>query len=151
MNYEMYKKYIEKTSPKTSFLKNSLNSFLVGGFICMFGQFIKNFCTKNLNLSQELTEKIVPITLIFFSSLATGLNFYDSLAKKAGAGTLVPITGFANAMVSPAMEFKKEGYIFGVASKMFVLAGPVIVYGISTSIFIGIVLILLNKLGFYHF
>ena len=144
LNKEQYALYLEKKSPKTNILKNSFFSFLVGGGICVGAQMLENFLMKLTN-NQQLAEKIVPLILISISALLTGLGVYDEIAKYAGAGTLVPITGFSNAIASPAMEFKKEGFVLGVGSKMFVIAGPVIVYGVSSSILIGIVLFIINR------
>jgi len=133
-----YQKYVQKKSKNSPLLKNVIMSFLVGGTICTIGQAISNFY-KARGLSIEQAAGATAITMIFIGALLTGLNVYDSIAKHAGAGTIVPITGFANAIVSPAMEFKTEGYVLGVGAKMFVIAGPVLVYGITTSIIAGIV------------
>lgn len=130
---------VENISPKSKVFKNCLNAFWTGGFICIIGQALTDtyqFLGMNLKDARCLTS----ISLIFLSALFTALSWYDNIAKFAGAGTLVPITGFANAVVSPAMEFRSEGYIGGLAAKMFVIAGPVIVYGIVTSIIYGLVL-----------
>jgi len=136
---EEYRKYVDQKSPDSPILKNMLLAFLIGGAICVIGQAIGDFYRQILNLDAESVRSAVPITLIFFGALATGLNIYDDLAKFGGAGTLVPITGFANAIVAPAMEFKKEGYVLGLAAKMFIIAGPVLVYGIVTSIVGGLI------------
>ncbi|MCL2839094.1 MAG: stage V sporulation protein AC [Oscillospiraceae bacterium] len=136
---EEYKKYVEQKSPNSPLLKNMLFAFLIGGAICVIGQGIGDFYERVLNMETETVRALVPITLIFLGALATGLNIYDDVAKFAGAGTLVPITGFANSIVAPAMEFKKEGYVLGLAAKMFVIAGPVLVYGIVTSIIGGLI------------
>lgn len=124
--------------PKSNLLKNCFNAFWVGGLICDIGQFINNYFTK-MNLPKESVSSIVSIILIFLAAFFTGIGVFDKIASFAGAGTLVPITGFANSIVSPAMEFKKEGFIFGVAAKMFVIAGPVLVYGIGSSVIVGII------------
>ena len=123
---------------KSPWLKNILWAFLVGGAICALGQWITDI-TKNMGIPQEDAGCVTSMSLIFLSGLFTGLGLFDKLAKRAGAGTLVPITGFANAMISPAMEFKTEGYVLGLGAKMFVIAGPVIVYGISSSILCGLI------------
>jgi len=136
---EEYLKYVEKKSPNSKIWKNMLLAFLVGGGICVIGQAIGDFCKDFMKCDEQTVTGIVPIAMIFLGALATGLNIYDDLAKHAGAGTLVPITGFANAIVAPAMEFKKEGYVLGLAAKMFVIAGPVLVYGTVTSVVLGIV------------
>ena len=136
---EEYKKYVEQKSPDSPIFKNILFAFLIGGVICVIGQAIGDFYERVINVDVETVRHSVPITMIFLGALATGLNIYDDIAKFAGAGTLVPITGFANAIVAPAMEFKKEGYVLGLAAKMFVIAGPVLVYGIVTSIIGGLI------------
>ena len=134
-----YSDYVNKKSPKSPLLKNLILAFLVGGAICTIGQAIGEGYKNFLGLDEEAVKTAVPITMVFLGALFTGLNLYNKLARHAGAGTLVPITGFANAIVSPAMEFKREGWVLGVAAKMFVIAGPVLVYGINASIFLGII------------
>ncbi len=134
---KQYQNYVDKISPKSPILKNILLAFLVGGAISMLGQFFMNFYTNNLDMSKELSRTTASISLIFLSALSTGLGLYPKLAKFAGAGTLVPITGFANAVASAAIEFRREGYVLGLAAKMFTIAGPVLVYGISSSIILG--------------
>lgn len=133
-----YSSYIEKKSPNSKLWRNVLCAFLIGGIICTIGQGIGNIYKNFLGLNEESVKTAVPITMIFLGALLTGLNVYHKIAKHAGAGTLVPITGFANAVVSPAIEFKREGYVLGVAAKMFTIAGPVLVYGINVSIVIGL-------------
>lgn len=128
----------KKASPKSPVMKNCLWAFLVGGLICTLGQIISNLC-QNAGLEQTDARLVGSISLIFISMVLTGFQVYDNIAKHAGAGTLVPITGFANAIVSPAIEFKSEGYILGLGAKMFTIAGPVLVYGIVTSIIYGLV------------
>ena len=118
-------------------------AFGVGGAICALGQALLNWY-QNLGLDQEQAGTAVSVTLVFAAAVLTGLGWFDKLAKRAGAGTLVPITGFANAMVSPALEFKSEGFITGTATKLFVVAGPVLVYGISASILYGLLLYFLG-------
>ena len=120
-------------------------AFLVGGLICMAGQGLLRLY-QSLGVSEELAPAWVSVTLIFCSVLATGLNVYDKLAKHAGAGTLVPITGFANSVAAPALEFKSEGLILGLGAKLFSIAGPVIVYGISASAIYGVILFVVQKL-----
>ncbi len=132
-----YLDYIEKNSPKSKLWRNMLLAFLVGGGICTIGQGIGDMYEKVWGLNEESVKNAVPITMIFLGALFTGFNLYHKLAKFAGAGTLVPITGFANAIVSPAIEFKKEGYVLGVAAKMFTIAGPVLVYGTNAAIAVG--------------
>lgn len=134
---EQYSKYVDLKSPKSKIFKNVIFAFVIGGLICVIGQIFSDFYTNILKLNEEMVKTAVPITMIFLGALFTGLNLYNKLAKFAGAGTIVPITGFANAIVSPAMEFKREGYVLGLASKLFVIAGPVLVYGITASIAVG--------------
>ena len=138
-----YQEYVDKKTPNSPIFKNCFNSFLVGGLICTIGQFIMEIC-KYRGLDNEISSTIVSIILIFISAFLTGLNLFNKLGKFAGAGSLVPITGFANSIVSPAMEYKSEGYVMGVGAKMFTVAGPVLVYGISTSIIVGIVYMIFN-------
>lgn len=138
-----YQKYVDKKSPNSPIWKNCLNAFWVGGLICAIGQFIMEVC-KFRGLSQDISSTIVSILLIFLSAFLTGLNIFNKVGKFAGAGSLVPITGFANSIVSPAMEYKSEGYVMGVGAKMFTVAGPVLVYGISASILVGIVYLIFN-------
>ena len=134
---EEYKKRVSKFE-KSPVLKDLIMAFVIGGLICVLGQAITDISKMN-GADKETAGAITSSVLIFLSGLFTGLGLYEKLAKHAGAGTLVPITGFANAMVSPAIEFKSEGLIFGVGAKLFVIAGPVIVYGISSSIICGII------------
>ena len=133
-----YSEYVDKKSPNSPILKNCFNAFWVGGLICSIGQIIFDFCTfKGLDTTNSNT--VVAISLIALSAFLTSLNIFNKIGKFAGAGSLVPITGFANSIVSPAMEYKSEGYIMGVGGKMFIVAGPVLVFGISSSILIGII------------
>ena len=133
-----YQEYVDKKSPNSPILKNCFNAFWVGGLICSIGQIIMDICKKN-GLDTQVSGTVVSIILIGISALLTGLNIFNKIGKFAGAGSLVPITGFANSIVSPAMEYKSEGYIMGVGGKMFTVAGPVLVFGISTSIIVGII------------
>lgn len=128
----------KKISPKSPVLKNCLWAFFVGGFICTLGQVVADLC-QNAGLEQTDARMVASISLIFISMVLTGFQVYDNIAKHAGAGTLVPITGFANSIVSPAIEFKSEGYVTGLGAKMFTIAGPVLVYGIVTSIVYGLI------------
>ncbi len=132
-----YQEYVNQKSPNSPILKNCFNSFWVGGLICTIGQVIMEIC-KYRGLDTEMSGTIVSISLIFLSAFLTALNLFNKIGKFAGAGSLVPITGFANSIVSPSMEYKSEGYVMGVGAKMFTVAGPVLVYGISTSILVGI-------------
>lgn len=133
-----YQEYVNQKSPNSPILKNCFNSFWVGGFICGIGQVIMEICKYN-GLSTETSATIVSVSLIFLSAFLTALNIFNKIGKFAGAGSLVPITGFANSIVSPAMEYKSEGYVMGVGAKMFTVAGPVLVYGISASVLVGII------------
>ncbi|MCE9653913.1 stage V sporulation protein AC [Clostridium celatum] len=132
--------------PKPKYFKNIVLAFLVGGSICTIGQFILNMMIK-FGVDKELAKAWLPIIMIFLGALLTGVGVYDKIATFGGAGTVVPITGFSNAVVSPAIEFKKEGFVFGVAAKMFTIAGPVLVYGIGTSVIIGIIYYILGLWG----
>lgn len=143
LNKKDYEKYAEKKIPKPTYLKNIILAFLVGGGICTIGQMVINFGVAR-GLDQETASTAATLSLVFLGALLTGLGVYDEIAKVGGAGAAVPITGFANSMVSPAMEFKSEGFIFGVASKMFIIAGPVLVYGVGISVIIGIINILVG-------
>ena len=133
-----YQEYINQKSPNSPILKNCFNAFWVGGLICSIGQIIMDICKSN-GLDLQISGTIVSIILIGISALLTGLNIFNKIGKFAGAGSLIPITGFANSIVSPAMEYKSEGYIMGVGGKMFTVAGPVLVFGISSSILVGII------------
>ena len=138
-----YQNYVNKKSPNSPIIKNCFNAFWVGGLICSIGQIILNIC-KSRGLSQEISGTIVSIILIGISAFFTSLNIFNKIGKFAGAGSLIPITGFANSIVSPAMEYKSEGYVMGVGGKMFTVAGPVLVFGISTSILVGIIYLIFN-------
>ncbi len=138
-----YSQYVDKISPKSKVLRNVTRAFVVGGAICVVGQFINNLLTMQ-GFDKETSGTLTSFILVFMGALFTGLNIYDELGRYAGAGSIVPITGFANSIVSPAMEFKSEGYVTGVGAKMFVIAGPVLVYGISASVVAGIIYYLLR-------
>lgn len=138
MTDKEYGKLVEDISPKSPVGKDTLNAFWVGGIICTIGQFFINFYT-NLGLEKDAASAAASMTLVVISATLTGLSLYDNIAKFAGAGTLVPITGFANSIAAPAIEFKTEGMILGVGGKMFQIAGPVIVYGISASVVYGLI------------
>ena len=120
-----------------------ISAFIVGGLICVIGQIINAFC-KYQGFDTQISGTIVSIILIGISAFLTGLNLFNKIGKFAGAGSLIPITGFANSIVSPAMEYKSEGYIMGVGAKMFTVAGPVLVFGISSSVVLGIILTFIN-------
>ena len=141
MTNKEYAAYVKKVTPNSKLIPNMLKAFLVGGLICCLGQGILDGM-KAVGLSEESAATATSILLVFLGALLTGVGLYDDIAKFAGAGTLVPITGFANSVVSPALEFKTEGYITGTAAKMFIIAGPVIVFGIASSMVYGVVLVL---------
>ena len=141
-----YQEYVDKKSPNSPILKNCFNAFWVGGLICTFGQFISLIC-KARGFDEATSGTIVSIILIAISAFLTSLNLFNKIGKFAGAGSLVPITGFANSIVAPSIEFKSEGYVMGVGSKMFTIAGPVLVFGICTSIIVGIVYLIFNTQG----
>ena len=138
LDKQEYGKLVEQMAPKSPVVKDCIFAFLIGGLICTIGQALMNFYSY-LGLDKTNAGTAVSITLVGLSALLTGLSLYDNIAKYAGAGTLVPITGFANAVVSPAIEFKTEGFILGVGAKMFTIAGPVIVYGVSASVVYGFI------------
>lgn len=140
---EDYQKYVNQKTPNSPILKNCFNAFWVGGLICSIGQIIFEIC-KIRGIDETNSYTIVSMVLIFCTAFLTGLNIFNKIGKFAGAGSFVPISGFANSIVSPAMEYKSEGYVMGVGAKMFTVAGPVLVYGISTSIIIGIIYIIFN-------
>ena len=143
-NDKKYREYVDKKSPKPKYMKNIMWAFLVGGIICTIGQMINNYLiSKGLDEGDVATA--TSILLIFVGALLTGLGVYDKIGKKAGAGSIIPITGFSNSIVSPAMEHKSEGFVLGVASKMFTIAGPVLVYGFGSSILVGMIYLLINK------
>ena len=136
MDNQTYQKFVKARAPKSPLLMDCLRAFWVGGLICAFAQaLLEGFLA--LNMTEETAKTLVPVTLIFLAALLTGLGIFDDIAKFAGAGTLVPITGFANAVASPAIDDKSEGLVMGVGAQMFTIAGPVIVYGILTSVLYG--------------
>ena len=143
---EEYAQLVKQREQPSPMGKNILWAFCVGGAICTFGQFLSTQC-QNWGLDKEQAGTAASVTLILITAVLTGLGVFDNLAKHAGAGTLVPITGFANAVVSPAVEFKTEGFITGTATKLFQVAGPVLVFGISSSVIYGLVLCLMQSLG----
>ena len=133
-----YNDYVDKKSPNSPILKDCFNAFWVGGLICSIGQLILDFCLYK-GMDNTIASTIVSISLIAISAILTALNVFNRIGKFAGAGSLVPITGFANSIVSPAIEYKSEGYVRGVGGKMFTVAGPVLVFGISASVIVGII------------
>lgn len=143
MTNEEYKEYSKKHQPKSKLCANMLKAFLVGGIICCIGQLVQSLF-MNAGLDKEAAASACSVTLVFLGALLTGLGVYDDIAKFAGGGSLVPITGFANSVVAPALEFKTEGFITGTAAKMFIIAGPVIVYGVGASVVYGLILCLIG-------
>jgi len=144
---ETYKKVVDEYTPKNKILKNCVLAFIFGGIICTFGEVI-----KNVLISFDFTSKdagtMASVILVALTALLTGLGVYDKLGKYGGAGMIVPITGFANSVVAPALEFKREGYVLGSAAKIFTLAGPVLLYGYSCSMLVGFISYIIEKLGF---
>ena len=138
-----YSEYVDQKSPNSPILKNCFNAFWVGGLICSIGQIIMNYCMYK-GLDQTSSSTVTSIVLIGLSALFTSLNLFNKIGKFAGAGSLIPITGFANSVVSPAIEYKSEGYVMGVGGKMFTVAGPVLVFGICSSVVIGIIAVLVR-------
>ena len=139
-----YDKMVEKASPNSPIFTNCLKAFVSGGLICAGGQLLLNLFLDR-NFTENEAALCVSITLIGISAVLTALGLYEKLGKFCGAGTIVPITGFANSVVSPAIEFKKEGMVFGMAAKMFLVAGPVIVYGTLTSMLVGLIYFLIGR------
>ncbi len=138
MTEKQYSKLVEGLAPKSPIGKDCINAFWIGGLICALGQLLINGYTA-LGLAEKDAGTLASMSLVALSAVLTGLSLYDDVAKHAGAGTLVPITGFANAVAAPAVEFKTEGFVLGVGSKMFTIAGPVIVYGVSASVVYGLI------------
>jgi len=137
MTNSEYSAYVDSIAPKTKSLINCLNAFWIGGTICLIGQGLMTLF-ESMELEKTVASSFVSICLVLLSAILTGLAVYDDIAKVAGAGTLVPITGFANSVVAPAVEFQTEGVILGTCAKMFTIAGPVIVYGVSASVIYGL-------------
>ena len=138
MTDKEYEKLVDSMSPKSPMGRDCFNAFWIGGLICVVGQIFINLYTR-WGMEQQDASTAASMTLVALSALLTGLSLYDDIAKHAGAGTLVPITGFANAIAAPAVEFKTEGMVLGVGGKMFQIAGPVIVYGVSASVIYGFI------------
>lgn len=139
-NYnKAYLDYCFEIAPKTNEFKTLFHAFVVGGTICLIGQFVRTFFMYALNLYGDELAAATSVVMIFLGAILTGLGVYDRIGKFAGGGSIVPITGFANSVVSPAMEFKTEGFIYGMAAKMFVVAGPIIVFGVVGSVITGLI------------
>lgn len=134
---KQYQEKVKEFTPKPPALKNVAWAFVVGGIICLIGQFVQDYF-MSMELSKKDAGACTTILMVFLGSFLTGIGVYDEIGKRAGAGSIVPITGFANSVVSCAMEFKREGFVFGIGAKMFIIAGPVIVYGLVTSCIVGI-------------
>ena len=146
-NEKKYKDYVDEISPKPTYVKNYILAFIVGGIICMIGQGINDAYMNIGGLNKQDAASYTSITLIFIGAFLTGLGVYDLIGKRAGAGSIIPITGFANSIVSPAMEYKREGYVLGVGANLFKIAGPVLVYGVGSSILFGFIYYIF-KVGF---
>ncbi|MBD5479544.1 MAG: stage V sporulation protein AC [Lachnospiraceae bacterium] len=142
-----YEKYVKEMTPTHNLWLQMLKAFITGGLICVLGQGILQLCTDVMSMEKETAASWCSLSLIFLSVLLTGLNIYPRIVKWGGAGALVPITGFANSVAAPAIEFKKEGWVFGVGCKIFTIAGPVILYGIFTSWVLGVVYWLCTMFG----
>lgn len=143
-NYnENYIAYVHTFAPPTQHFKNCFRAFIVGGGICCVGQFFREMLEKVVGLRSDELAAAVSIALIFIGTLLTGLGVYDRIGRYAGAGSIVPITGFSNSVASPAIEFKTEGYVYGMAAKMFVVAGPILVYGVLSGTIVGILYLFL--------
>lgn len=134
-----YLEYVCLSSPRTNEIRTLYRAFLVGGLICCIGQFFRFMLERFAGISGDELSGYVSLIMIFLGSFLTGLGVYDRIGKFAGGGSIVPITGFANSVVSPAMEFRSEGMIYGLAAKMFVIAGPIIVYGVASSVLVGLI------------
>ncbi len=139
-----YQKKVSQKMPRSHTFSQCVRAFVVGGIICCIGQAISQFGQEVLTLSKDDNSAFTAIVLVFLGATLTGLGIYDKIGTWAGAGSIVPITGFANSIVAPAMEFKREGYVLGTGAKLFTLAGPVLVYGFSASIIVGLVTCLLR-------
>jgi stage V sporulation protein AC len=148
MDSKSYKQLIKKHSPKSPAVKNSFLAFLIGGLICALSQLLC-FLFINLGIKEETSYLLVTVSLIFISAFLTGIGVFDRIAKHAGAGTLVPVTGFANSVVSPAVDTRSEGYVLGVGSKIFTVAGPVILYGIISGTVYGIIYLLFGDVSLF--
>lgn len=146
INKEQYNNQVDNMSPKSKTLLECIKAFIVGGLICVFGELLNDWFLS-MNLTEDNAAIARTITLIFLGAILTGLNIYQKLGKFAGAGSIVPITGFSNSISASAIEFKSEGFITGLGAKLFTIAGPVLVYGISAAIIYGLILCALGALG----
>ncbi|MDR3294129.1 MAG: stage V sporulation protein AC [Clostridiales bacterium] len=145
MNKNEYPEFVEKTAPKTRKLKTMVWAFIIGGLICCVGEAIKDIFAAGFRLEGKSLASYVTMTMIFLGSLFTAFGLYDKLGRKAGAGSIVPITGFANSITASAMEHNREGVIFGVCTQLFTIAGPVIVFGIALSVIAGLIKLIIIK------
>ncbi|UWG98770.1 stage V sporulation protein AC [Dehalobacter sp. DCM] len=141
---EEYKQLTQNAMPKPTVLKNTLMAFFVGGLICSIGQILNNVYIRYLGLSAISAPMAVTATLILLGALLTGFGIYDTIVKYGGAGGIIPVSGFANSMVSPALEYKREGYVLGTGGKLFTVAGPILVFGIASSIIVGLIYLLIR-------
>ena len=139
MDKKQYKEYAKAHAPKTKSLKNCIWAFIIGGMVCAIAEVINYLILTFFGVEEETSRSFTAIILVFIAVVLTAIGVFDNIAKHAGAGTLVPITGFANSVAAPALEFKTEGFILGVGAKMFTIAGPVIVYGVSASVVYGLI------------
>lgn len=146
MDFNDKKELIKRHSPGTKIVKNSILSFLVGGLICVVGQLL-SYLYSYLGCDERVSGILVTVTLIFIAALLTALGIFDKIARHAGAGTLVPVTGFSNAVVSQAMDAKSEGYVMGVGAKIYTVAGPVILYGLLCGFIYGVIYFVIRLLG----
>jgi len=146
-NDQEYNKYVDAVTPKHSCLKNCIHAFWVGGFICIIGQLINNIMIEDFGYNKDDAGSFTSLLLVLFSVILTGFNLYKKIAKYGGAGALVPITGFANSVAAPTIEYKKEGEVFGKGVKVFTIAGPVILFGIVTSWLLGLIYWILTLIG----
>ena len=142
---ENYLNHISMIAPKTHCFQKIWHAFIIGGLICCIGQTFRYVYEYTFGLSGDVLSGYVSATMIFLGALLTGLGIYDRIGKFAGAGSIVPITGFANSVVSPAMEFKSEGFIYGLAAKMFIIAGPIVVFGVTSSSLVGVIYYLIYR------
>lgn len=142
-----YNKYAMEKMPKSKTFTGCLKAFLVGGLICVLGQLLSNWAKDGLGLDKKMSSTFVSAVLIFLGAVVTAFGVYDVIGRFAGAGSIIPITGFSNSIVAPAMEYKSEGYVLGVGAKMFTIAGPVLVYGVCSSVVVGLIYFVLNALG----
>lgn len=143
MAQKHYQKLIKETKPPRPVLRNAVAAFVVGGLICTVGQLVMNFFVSRGMPAKEAAGPTAGV-MVFLGAFLTGIGIYDLIGRLGGMGSALPITGFANSIVSPAMEFKREGFVLGVGARMFVIAGPVIVYGLVTSFIIGVIMMLIR-------